>query len=310
LDNLSNVAEKGGVDIIGINVDMSCSYDCANCERYFECSWKQKEKFMQHGFLPMAKENLKGIKCKILILGGKGGVGKSMLATNIAAALAKLGKKVCVLDQNYDCPAVPVMLGIENEKLHTGRNGFIPVTGVGGVKVISMGLVLPADEIIVWFHDSKRVATEEFLTHVDYGELDYLICDIPAGTSSETVNVMKLIPDMDGSIVITVPSEISQNVAKRAILISKKANVPVLGVIENMGQFTCPDCGQEAAILQSGGGERLAREMAVDYWGSIPMDIQVSSSLDMGKPFVLGEDDFMGTKLIMEAAHKLINQFG
>ncbi len=303
----SNV--KTEIDLIGINVDTSCSYDCANCERYFECQWPQKEDFLKHGFYPLAKENLKNVKRKILVLGGKGGVGKSMLATNLAAALAKLGKKVCVLDQNYDCPAVPIMLGIEGKKLLTGKNGFIPAEGAGGVKVVSMGLILSPDEVIIWFHDSKRAATEEFLTNVDFGELDYLIFDIPAGTSSETVNVMKLIPDMDGSIVITVPSEVSQNVAKRAILVSERAHVPVLGVIENMGPFTCPDCGEVVGILQSGGGERLAREMGAEYWGSIPMDLEVSSSLDHGNPFVLQDEDFVGTRVIMTAAQKLIKKY-
>lgn len=113
----------------------------------------------------------------------------------------------------------------------------------------------------------------------------------------------------DGSIVITVPSEVSQNVAKRAVLISQQAHVPVLGVIENMGQFTCPDCGEAVGILQSGGGEKLARDMEVEYWGSIPMDLGVSSSLDHGKPFVLEDDDFIGTKIVMTAAKKLIERF-
>jgi ATP-binding protein involved in chromosome partitioning len=298
------------VDLVGINVDTSCSFDCANCERYFECDWPQKNNFLKHGFLPMAKENLKNIKRKILILGGKGGVGKSMLATNLAVALAMMGKKVCVLDQNYDCPAVPIMLGVEDKKIKSGNNGFIPVEGVKGVKVVSMGLILSPDEIIIWFHDSKRVATEEFLTNVDYGELDYLILDIPAGTSSETVNVMKLIPDMDGSIVITVPSHVSQNVAKRAVLISQQANVPVLGIIENMGEFTCPDCGDSVSVLQSGGGKRLAEMMEVEYWGSIPMDLKVSSSLDLGNPFVVAQESFIGTKIIKDAAKKLIERFG
>ncbi|MDT3699770.1 MAG: ATP-binding protein [Thermincola sp.] len=306
---MSDSSIKEEIDLIGINVDTSCSYDCANCERYFECKWPQKEDFLKHGFYPLAKENLKNVKRKILVLGGKGGVGKSMLATNLAAALAKLGKKVCVLDQNYDCPAVPIMLGVEGKKLKTGENGFIPVVGAGGVKVVSMGLILSQDEIIIWFHDSKRAATEEFLTNVDFGELDYLIFDIPAGTSSETVNVMKLIPDMDGSIVITVPSEVSQNVAKRAILVSQQAGVPVLGVIENMGSFTCPDCGEVVGILQSGGGQKLASDMGMEYWGSIPMDLEVSSSLDHGNPFVLNDENFVGSQVVMTAAQKLIKKY-
>ncbi|MEW6663485.1 MAG: P-loop NTPase, partial [Bacillota bacterium] len=197
-------------ELESINIDMSCSFDCGNCERYFECILPQKAEFEKRGFLPLAKKNLASVKRKIIVLGGKGGVGKSMLAVNLAAALYKKGKKVCVLDQSYDVPAVPVMLGVAGRKMKVGPKGLIPVEPYPGFKVVSMGLVLDENQFIIWYHDSKRVATEEFLTYVDYGEVDYMVIDIPAGTSSETVNVLKLIPDMDGSVIITVPSEVSQ----------------------------------------------------------------------------------------------------
>lgn len=296
-------------DLEAINIDTACDYDCANCERYFECTWPQKENFKKHGFLPLAQKNLAGVKRTIIVLGGKGGVGKSMLAVNLAAALSRLGKKVAVLDQNYDCPAVPMLMGVADQKLKVADKGFIPAVGPNGIKVISMGLVLPPDDIIIWFHNSKRMATEEFLTNVDYGELDYMVIDIPAGTSSETVNVMKLIPDMDGAVVITVPSDVSYNVARRAVLICKKAGVPVLGIIENMGVHNCPHCGEKAFILQSGGGEKLARETDVPFWGSIPMDLRISESIDYGKPFVLFQPDIPGADVLMYAAEKIVQQF-
>lgn len=297
-------------ELESINIDMACNFDCGNCERFFDCTLPQKEQFQKRGFLPMAKENMKTIKRKILVLGGKGGVGKSMLAVNLAAALHEKGKKVCVLDQSYDVPAVPVMLGVADQKMKVGPKGLIPVEPYPGFKVVSMGLVLDESQFIIWFSDSKRVATEEFLTYVDYGDVDYLVIDIPAGTSSETVNVLKLIPDMDCSVVITVPSEVSQNVAKRAILISEKANVPVIGVVENMGPFVCPHCGESGAILQSGGGESLAKKMKVQYMGSIPSDPRVSSSLDSGKPFVTFDKDLAATKVIMNVADAIIKKYG
>lgn len=296
-------------DLEAINIELACDYDCANCERYFECNLPQKAQFEQRGFLPLARENLKTVKRKILVLGGKGGVGKSMLAVNLAAALYVRGKKVCVLDQNYDVPAVPVMLGVAGQKMRVGEKGLIPVEPYENFKVVSMGLVLDESEFIIWFHDSKRVATEEFLTFVDYGEIDYMVIDVPAGTSSETVNVLKLIPDMDGSVVITVPSEVSQNVARRAILISRKAGVPVLGVVENMGMFVCPDCGEPAAILRSGGGKAMAEKMGVPFLGTIPMDVRVSSALDNGKPFVMFEPELEASKVVLSIADMIIARF-
>ena len=231
----------GGREIQRFNVTEGCDRHCENCERYFDCDAQAKETFKKRGILALAKENLKSVKHTVAILGGKGGVGKSMLTVNLAAALVKRGRTVCILDQVYDCPAIPLMLGIDqNARLMIGENGLVPADSPSGVKVVSTGLILDPDEVIIWFHDMKRNATEELLCAVDYGQIDYLLIDVPAGTSSETVNAMKYIPDMDGAIVITVASEVSQNVARRCIYMLKKAKIPVLGVVENMSDSVCP----------------------------------------------------------------------
>src|SRR3989304_3162382 len=181
-----------GTIIKGMNIDDSCNTKCENCEKYFECELSYKEIFQKKGILSMIKENLSSVKYKVLVLGGKGGVGKSMLTVNLAAALAQRGRKVCILDQVYDCPAIPMMLGVEQEaRLMISDKGLIPWESKWGVKVVSTGLLLDPDEVIIWFHDMKRNATEELLCSVDYGEIDYLLIDVPAGTSSETVNAMK-----------------------------------------------------------------------------------------------------------------------
>lgn len=289
-------------EIKKINIDMSCDLKCEDCEKYFECNAPQKEVFKKRGVYARASEAMAKIKHKILILGGKGGVGKSMGCTNIAYTLAMRGRKVTVLDQNFDCPAIPIMLGMEGEGLKVREEGgLVPASGPRGIQVISMGLILGEDEVLTWFHDLKRNATEEFLGYVDYGERDYLVLDIPAGTSSETVNVIKLIPEMSGSVVFTVPSEVSQNVARRAVLISQQAGVPVIGIIENMSNLRCPKCGASVGVMQEGGGEELAREMGVPFIGKIPMNRDIAVSLDTGEPFVEKHPDIEATRVINQA---------
>ena len=290
-------------EIKKISIDMSCDFKCEDCEKYFDCGAPQKEVFRKRGVYARAREAMAKIKHKILILGGKGGVGKSMGCANIAFALAMRGRKVTVLDQNFDCPAIPIMLGMEGQGLRVKETGgLVPAVGPKGIQVISMGLILGEDEVLTWFHDLKRNATEEFLGYVDYGERDYLVIDIPAGTSSETVNVIKLIPEMSGSIVFTVPSEVSQNVARRAALISQKAGVPVIGIIENMSNLRCPKCGSSAGVMQEGGGETLAKDTNIPFIGKISMSRDVAVSLDMGEPFVEKHPDSEAAKVINKAA--------
>jgi len=262
---------------------------------------------LKRGISAFIRENMKNVKHKVIVFGGKGGVGKSMLAINLASALKKLGKTVCILDQVYDCPAIPLMLGIsEDKRLMIGENGMLPVESDHGVKVVSTGLILDPDEVIVWFHDMKKNATEELLAGVDYGDIDYLVVDIPAGTSSETVNALKYIPDVDGGLVITVPSEVSQNVAKRCIYIMRKAKVPVLGVVENMSGAVCAHCGAPVEILQKGAGERMAESEGIPFLGRIPMSRDISVSLDQGNPFVVGHADSDAAKVMMHIGEKVI----
>lgn len=294
-----------------LNVEFVCQEDCGNCEVYFQCTREAKERFEKYGLISLIRQKTKGIQHKVLVLGGKGGVGKSMVAVNLGAALHALGKKVCILDQNFDCPAVPTMLGIAGKKLKFGDKGLlIPAQTENGIKVVSMGLITEEGDLIVWFHESKRMAAEEFLVSVDYGEVDYLVVDVPAGTSSETVNAMRLLPDIDTSIVVTVPSEVSQNVAKKAVLLSQQAHVPVFGIIENMGQCLCPECNQQLSFLQSGGGAALAEKAGVPFAGVIPMDLRVSQSLDDGDPFVIKYPDIPASIVMMRIANDIIDRFG
>ena len=297
--------------IKGMNIDDSCNTKCENCEKYFECELNYKVIFQKKGILSMIKENLRGVKYKVIVLGGKGGVGKSMVTVNIAAALAQRGKRVCILDQVYDCPAIPMMLGVpEKARLMIGKKGLIPYESKWGVKVVSTGLILDRDEVIIWFHDMKRNATEEFLCAVDYGDTEYLIADIPTGTSSETVNILKYLPDINASIVVTVPSGVSQNVARKCIYILNKAKVPIAGVVENFSDTKCAYCGTPVSLISTGAGERMAREEGVPFLAKIPASQKVSMTLDDGEPFVIKYPDSDESKGIMNVVDAVIRHCG
>lgn len=291
-----------------ITVQGECGGKCESCEKYFDCSLPLKETFQKKGILSMIRENLKRVKHKVIVLGGKGGVGKSMLSVNLAAGLVAKGKTVCILDQVYDCPAVPMMTGVpENAKLRIGSGGLVPYEVYPGFKVMSTGLILKTTDVIIWYHDMKRNATEELLAATDYGDLDYLILDIPAGTSSETVNALKYLPDLDGGVVVTVGSGISQNVARKCIYILNKAEIPIIGVVENMGEVHCSACGKSLVPTQSGAGKIMAEGEGVHFIGSIPLSEKISQSLDDGVPFVKSNPDSEEGKMITKISQAVID---
>jgi ATP-binding protein involved in chromosome partitioning len=233
-----------------------------------------------------ASKNMERIRYKVAIVGGKGGVGKSTLTANLACAMALEGHRVSVLDQDFDGPTIPRMLGVAGKKMTIGESGIQPAVGILGIEVVSTGCIQDSNEVLTWFHDMRRGATEEFLANVDYGEKDYLLVDLPPGTSSDTVNLMQFIPELAGALVITIPSEVSQNVAHKASLLCRKAGVPVIGIVENMSGFVCPECSRQVNIFRTGGGEKLAASLQVPFLAHIPLDAALSECADSSRPFV------------------------
>ena len=278
-------------EIVKMNVDNSCDFVCEACSRYFGCTLPEKVDIKDRGRMDIAARNMSGIKRKIAILSGKGGVGKTTTATNLAVSLQQRGSSTCLLDSDFDSPSVPRMMGVRDVRLRAGRNGIIPVETEYGVKAMSVGFIIEDAEVVTWFHDMRRAATEEFCANVAYGNLDYLIIDLPAGTGTETVSVMQYIQDMDGAIIVTMAAAVAQATARRAATLCRDAGVPIVGVIENMSGFDCPSCGHNTAVLRSGGGQALADELGVPYLGRVPLHHTVAKGSDEGRPFVVSAPD-------------------
>jgi len=246
-------------------------------------------------------ENMSKIRYKIAVMSGKGGVGKSLVTANMAMAFAMKGYKVGLLDADIHGPSIPKMLGLERRAPTIQDEKIFPVIGPLNMKVMSMAFLLPSEETpVVWRGPLKAKAIREFLSKTLWGELDYLLVDLPPGTGDEPLSIVQLIPNLSGSVIVTIPSEVSQKVVKKAVTFCRELKVPVLGIIENMSYYKCPKCGFVANIFGAGGGERISKEMGVRFLGKIPIDPRISEASDKGIPFVVEYPDCEATKSFIE----------
>ena len=236
------------------------------------------------------KTRMSKIKHKIAVISGKGVVGKSTVTVNLAMAFAMHGYPydIGILDADITGPCVPKLMGLHGQRLQAGPPGVFPATGPMGIKVVSMDFLLPSDESpVIWRGPIKMKAINQFLSDIVWGELEFLFIDLPPGTGDEPLSIMQLIPEMDGVVIVTIPSEVSQIVVKKAVTFSKKLNIPVIGIIENMSGFVCPKCGAETNIFKVGGGKKIAEDLRVPFLGSIPIDPQICQDSDDGMPFII-----------------------
>jgi len=239
--------------------------------------------------LKVAK-TLAGIKNRILVFSGKGGVGKSTVSANLALGLSLRGKKVGALDVDIHGPNLAKMLGAEGKRMEVADQAFLPFPINENLKLVSMSFLLESPDLpVIWRGPMKMKIIQQFLGDVAWGELDWLIVDSPPGTGDEPLSVAQLIP-ATGAVVVTTPQEVSIMDSRKAVQFARKLNLKVLGIIENMSGLVCPHCGRKIDLFKSGGGEKAAAELNVPFLGRIPIDPRIVVSGDEGRPFAGRKD--------------------
>jgi ATP-binding protein involved in chromosome partitioning len=267
----------------------SKSEDCGHCSST-DCSSKERrhdesdEQFHERQALA---QKMCQIGYKLLVMSGKGGVGKSTVAANLAASLALSGKSVGLLDVDIHGPSIPKLMGLENERLVVHGQEIVPLEIGANLKVMSIGFLLAGTaDAVIWRGPMKYGVIRQFLKDVEWGPLDYLVIDSPPGTGDEPLSVAQLVGQPAGAVLVTTPQELSIADVRRSVSFCQKVSLPVVGIIENMSGLLCPHCGGRIDLFKTGGGEGLAHEMNVPFLGRIPIDPQIVECGDAGAPFV------------------------
>lgn len=244
----------------------------------------------------------------ILVLSGKGGVGKSTVAVNLAYALSARGQQTGLLDLDIHGPNIPKMLGLEEHQLMGDGEMLVPVRMTGTLQVISMAFLLKKkSDPVVWRGAIKMGVIRQFLSEVRWGSLDYLIVDLPPGTGDEALTIAQIAPNIRGVVIVTTPQDVATLDSTKAITFAEMLELPVLGVIENMSGLACPHCHGEINLFGSGGGERIAQEHHVPFLGKIPIDIQMREAGDAGHPFIGKKTDSATWKAIDTIMDRLMD---
>jgi ATP-binding protein involved in chromosome partitioning len=248
---------------------------------------------------------VEGVKNIIAVGAGKGGVGKTTVAVNLAVALASRGSRVALLDGDMYGPNVPIMLGLKTQ-LETDGQKIVPAEKYG-LKVVSMGFLTQDDAPVIWRGPMLHGAIQQFFRDVRWSDIDYLLVDMPPGTGDVALSLSQTVP-VTGAVLVTTPQIVALADTRRAIQMYRKLNIPTLGLIENMSHFVCPDCGRETDLFGKGGGERLAGELSVPFLGQIPLHEPVRRGGDAGVPIVLGDADSAPARALVAAAERVAQQ--
>jgi len=246
------------------------------------------------------------IKNIVPVASGKGGVGKSTVSANLALALARSGARVGLMDADVYGPSIPTILGITAQPEVDEKNRITPVEQ-HGLKVISMGFFMKPEEAVVWRGPMLHKTVQQFLGGVFWGELDYLLVDLPPGTGDVQLSLCQSIP-ITGAVIVSTPQDVALNVAQKAIAMFKKLNVPVLGIVENMSYYLCPHCGKRDDIFGSGGARKTAERMQIPFLGEIPLSTPIRATSDAGTPIVLSDPKSAAAQAFVRAAEALAAQ--
>lgn len=232
-------------------------------------------------------EIMENITHKFIVLSGKGGVGKSSIAVNLAVWLSMQGKSVGLLDIDIHGPSIPKLLNLEGRNVQAEGNKIKPILYSDTLKIMSIGFLLQNEsDALIWRGPMKHNVIKQFVTDVSWGNLDYLVVDCPPGTGDEPLSIAQLLGKIDGAVIITTPQQLAVVDVKKCITFCRQLNLPVLGVIENMSGFICPHCSNQIDIFKGDGGKQMARDFSVPFLGSVPMDPALARACDSGKPFI------------------------
>jgi ATP-binding protein involved in chromosome partitioning len=247
---------------------------------------------------------LKDVRFKIAVASGKGGVGKSTVAANLALALERVGNRVGLMDSDIYGPSQQMMMGIDEKPYVNESNQIVPVERYG-VKVMSLGFLMDVDQPVIWRGPMVMKAVEQFLQDVAWGQLDFLVIDLPPGTGDAQLTLTQKI-HLSGAIIVTTPQDVSLIDARKGLAMFQKVNVPVLGIVENMSYYLCPQCGHRDEIFKHGGGRRTAEQLDVPFLGEIPLDPKVAIGGDSGRPIVAGEPKSGVTEAYLKIADQIV----
>ncbi|MFW9770480.1 MAG: Mrp/NBP35 family ATP-binding protein [Candidatus Thorarchaeota archaeon] len=255
---------------------------------------------------PEIIENMKGVKHKIVVLSGKGGVGKTTVATNLTVSFAKRGKTAGILDVDIYGPNVPKLLGLEGQHPTVEQEVIKPILGPLDIRVMSMGFLLQKDDdAVAWRGPLVAKAISQFLSGVCWGDLEVLVVDLPPGTGDEILSILQLIPGIDGVVIVSTPQEVAVLDARRAIQLVEKMGVRILGIVENMSEFVCPKCGESYKLFGEGAAKKASEEYKVDHLGTLPLDPRIITLSDEGTPFVISDPDSKAAKAFSAVVDKL-----
>lgn len=253
------------------------------------------------------RDSLARIKHVIIVMSGKGGVGKSTVSSNLAQTLSLKGYQTGLMDVDITGPNIAKMFKVEDEKPGVEEDKLIPVSVPPSLSIMSMAFLLPEkDSAIMWRGPVKAGAIRQFIEDVQWGDLDYLIIDMPPGTGDEALSIVQLIPKADGVVIVTTPQDVAVLDSRKSITFAAQTNMPIIGLIENMSGFVCPHCGELVDVFGSGGGEKAAEEFGIQFLGRIPLEPGVARSGDSGMPIVIAEPDSRSAIAFGEIVERII----